>query len=166
MRFRVTSEAKLRAEPDRSSSIIDALPAGTIVKRRGQKVRHWLPVSHQGHTGWVADRHLERIQDDAEPDEGNAAREWSEAEIIEIIKDAARRHDQPAADLLRVGRCESNLDPRAHNPDGPYHGLFQFLHSTWASTPYAEQDIYDPEANANAAAWMWQQGRRGEWACQ
>jgi hypothetical protein len=37
---------------------------------------------------------------------------------------------------------------------------------TWATTPYADQDIFDATANANAAAWMWSVGRRNEWTCQ
>jgi hypothetical protein len=166
MQFRITSATNLRAEPEKASPIVAALPAGIIVTRTGKKVRHWQPVSHQGRSGWVADRHLERIPGDGVPDETHPGHVWTEAEIIAIIRDAAFRHDQPAEDLVRVGRCESSLDPGAINPDGPYHGLFQFLRSTWASTPYAERDIYDPEANANAAAWMWQKGRRNEWACK
>jgi hypothetical protein len=166
MRFRVTSAANLRAEPDKTSPVVIQLPAGAVVKGTGKKERHWVPVRHQGHPGWVADRHLERIHGNGEPDEPESGPVWSEADIVEIIREAARRHDQPVDDLVRVGRCESGLDPRAVNPAGPYHGLFQFLRTTWASTPFAERDIYDPVANANAAAWMWQQGRRGEWACQ
>ena len=100
------------------------------------------------------------------PDAAAARREWSERRIIEIIEDAARRYNQPRAAMLRVARCESGLDPYARNPDGPYYGLFQFLPSTWRSTPYGNEDWYDPRANARAAAWMWKVGRRNEWACQ
>ena len=69
-------------------------------------------------------------------------------------------------DMLRVAKCESNLNP--FNVTAPHFatGLFQFLPSTWATTPYAERDIFDPEVNAYAAAWMWSVGRRNEWACQ
>ncbi len=34
------------------------------------------------------------------------------------------------------------------------------------TTPYAAYSIFDPWASANAAAWMWSVGRRGEWVCQ
>jgi hypothetical protein len=98
--------------------------------------------------------------------DASAAQRWSEREIIRIIRDAARRHHQPFEDLLRVARCESNLDPRAYNPAGPYYGLFQFLRSTFDWTPYRDRSIYHPRANAYAAAWMWEQGYRDHWACQ
>lgn len=93
-------------------------------------------------------------------------RRYSERQIERIITDAARRHGQPVRAMLRVARCESNLDPYAVNRAGPYYGLFQFLKSTWNTTPYKDRDIYDPRANALAAAWMWKRGRRNEWACQ
>ena len=95
-----------------------------------------------------------------------ARRRYSEREIIRIIEQAADRYNQPRRAMLRVARCESNLDPYAVSPDRRYFGLYQFLKTTWRTTPYRDEDIYDPRANARAAAWMWKQGRRNEWACQ
>jgi hypothetical protein len=162
MQLRVTTDAELREAPNRSARVVASLPAGTIVDRAGKRERHWLPVRHGATSGWVAERLIEKVGEP--PSDGDEP--TTEDEIIAIIQEAARAFAQPAEDLLRVGRCESNLDPRAVNPDGPYFGLFQFLRSTWASTPFADRDIFDPVANAQAAAWMWQQGRRQEWACQ
>ena len=54
----------------------------------------------------------------------------------------------------------------AVNPYSNASGLFQFLPGTWKTTPFADQDIFDPTANAEAAAWMWSVGRRNEWTCQ
>ena len=90
----------------------------------------------------------------------------SEQEIIGIIQQAAAAYGQNPDDIVRVARCESNLNPRAVDPTGSYHGLFQFVPSTFAGTPYGGQDIYDPWANAHAAAWMWSEGRKFEWVCQ
>jgi uncharacterized protein YraI len=91
---------------------------------------------------------------------------YTEDEIIQIIYAAADQYNQPREDMLRVARCESVLDPNAVNSSSDASGLFQFLPSTWARTPYADQDVFDPVANAEAAAWMWAQGNRGEWTCQ
>jgi len=67
---------------------------------------------------------------------------------------------------LRVAHCESGFNPQAYNPAGPYYGLFQFLMSTFKATPYGSGDIYDPVANANAAAWKWAHGGAGAWGCK
>lgn len=67
--------------------------------------------------------------------------------------------------MLRVARCESDLDPLAVG-FGVHHGLYQFLASTWATTPYAGRWIHSAKWNALAAAWMWSVGRRGEWQCR
>lgn len=68
---------------------------------------------------------------------------------------------------LRVAKCESGYNPAAHNPSGA-SGLFQFLPSTFASTPIGKAggSIWDPVASAQAAAWMYSQGRQNEWSCK
>lgn len=91
---------------------------------------------------------------------------YSEEQIIGIIEEAAANYGQSSGAMVRVARCESGLDPRAVGGGGAYHGLFQFVPSTFAGTPYGEYDIYDPWANANAAAWMWSEGKKSSWVCQ
>lgn len=91
---------------------------------------------------------------------------YSEQQIVDIISEAAHNYGQSPDDMLRVARCESGLNPHAVGGGGAYHGLFQFVPSTFANTPYGQYDIYDPWANANAAAWMWSEGGKGSWVCQ
>jgi hypothetical protein len=91
---------------------------------------------------------------------------YSEREIERIIVRAAKKHKQRPKAMLRVARCESNLDPCAYNPSGPYLGLFQFLKGTFKNTKYGDRDIWDPEANALAAASMWERGDKDQWACR
>lgn len=86
--------------------------------------------------------------------------------ITAIITAAAQRYGQSPAAMIAVAQCESSLNPNAYNGEYGASGLFQFLPSTWATTPYANANIFDPYASANAAAWMWSVGRRGEWVCQ
>lgn len=70
--------------------------------------------------------------------------------------------------LWRKARCETGgtFDPRSLNPSSSASGLFQFLPSTWRTTPYARFDVLSPYANALAAGWMHRHGRAGEWVCQ
>ncbi len=91
---------------------------------------------------------------------------YSEQQVIDIIYEAADNYGQSRDAMLRVARCESGLNPNAVGGGGAYHGLFQFVPSTFATTPYGQYDIYDPWANANAASWMWSEGGKSAWACQ
>lgn len=54
----------------------------------------------------------------------------------------------------------------AKNRSSTASGLYQFLTSTFASTPYgrAGMSIWSPCASSLAAGWMHQNGRGGEWA--
>ncbi len=98
--------------------------------------------------------------------DGGCTVRHSEQEILNFISRAAKKYGQSERDMVRVARCESTLNPCALNRSGPYYGLFQFLKSTWKTTPYGDRDIYDPEAQALATAWMLKEGRKNEWACQ
>ncbi len=92
---------------------------------------------------------------------------YSPGSVQQIIHDAFAPYGQAAIDWgERVAKCESGYNPRAYNPAGPYYGLFQFLMSTFKNTPYGNQDIYDPVANANAAAWKYGQGGASAWGCR
>jgi soluble lytic murein transglycosylase-like protein len=66
---------------------------------------------------------------------------------------------------LRVAKCESNYNPYAVNRSSGASGLFQFLPSTWAGSPYHAQSVFDPTANAKAAAWLYQRSGPGQWVC-
>jgi hypothetical protein len=95
-----------------------------------------------------------------------AAAPAGSGDVQQIIRNAFSPYGQAAVDWgLRVARCESGYNPHAYNPAGPYYGLFQFLMSTFKATPYGGGDIYDPVANANAAAWKYGQGGQSAWGC-
>lgn len=91
-------------------------------------------------------------------------------DVRSALKLASIAYDIPYALLRRKAWCESRYKPRAVNPRrvGREHatGLFQFLPSTWRSTPYRRRDIFNPYANALAAAWMHRAGRGNEWSCR
>lgn len=87
----------------------------------------------------------------------------------------------PASEIERalcVMSAESRGDPNADNPTSTAAGLFQFLRSTWDSVvpisvtggSYASGQVYLPEPNVRAAAWLvaadgwhhWNPWKRGE----
>ena len=160
-----TVDMSLRAGPSATEEPVTVVPAGSRVVLTGVMEGGFQRVTYKEEIGWIADEYLETPAD-PEPETGKHGNaEYSHKQIVRIIYAAADRYGQSRSDMLRVAECESNFDPYAVNPSGSY-GLFQFIRSTWKSTPYGNKDIFDPEANANAAAWMWSEGRKSEWVCQ
>jgi uncharacterized protein YraI len=163
---RTTSALNLRSGPGTGNSVILVMPSGATVSVTGGAQNGFYPVTYNGRSGWASGAYLSMggsgggtTNAAPAPSAGS-----SSGSIVDIIYAAADRYGQSRAEMLRVAKCESNLDPKAVNPSGSY-GLFQFTRGTWATTPYASYDIFDAWASANAAGWMWSVGRRGEWVC-
>jgi uncharacterized protein YraI len=159
------TDLNLRQSPSQDAPVTAVMRRGERVVPTGEHRDGFVEVRWQDATGWAFGRHLAArrratVRSDRDPTS------WRRRELIAIIYDAADRYGQPREDMLRVARCESDLVPTAVNGPGGSYGLFQFKPRTWLGTPFAEYDIFDPRANANAAAWMWAQGRRREWVCQ
>lgn len=89
-----------------------------------------------------------------------------EPQVVEAINLACATYGY-CSTLWRKARCETGgtFDPNAKNRRSSASGLFQFLSSTWASTPFGRFSVFSPYANALAAGWMHEQGRGGEWTC-
>lgn len=176
----VTNLLNMRSGPGIGYSVIAQLSFGSTVELLGDRQTaddlEWVQIMAKAQRGWVAGRYLD-------PGEGGGASTppaetapaptpsptpapaASGGSITEIITEAANRYGQNPAAMLAVARCESGLNPNAYNARSGASGLFQFLPGTWRTTPYASYSIFDAWANANAAAWMWSVGRRGEWVC-
>lgn len=80
--------------------------------------------------------------------------------VTEIIYAAAAEYGLDGAYLVSVAECESGLDPGAVNAAG-YYGLFQFDDQTWAA--YGSGSIFDPAAQARAAAMLIAGGQASRW---
>jgi uncharacterized protein YraI len=161
-----TVDLSLRAGPSADEEPIVVVPAGSRLILTGVMEGNFQRVTYGDQVGWVSNDYLTTPADPTPAGDGKKNQEsYSQRQIVRIIYQAADRYGQDRNAMVRVARCESNLDPYAVNPSGSY-GLFQFIRSTWKSTPYGDKDIFDPSANANAAAWMWKQGRKSEWVCQ
>jgi hypothetical protein len=88
----------------------------------------------------------------------------SDAAYRKWLKAAASKYgvSNQTYQLYRVMMGESGGNPYAHNASGA-SGLFQFIPSTWRSTPYGGCSIWDAKSQCYAAAWMFSQGRQREW---
>ena len=67
--------------------------------------------------------------------------ETIESKIVRLAKES----DVLSETALRIGRCESNLDPLAKNPNSSASGIYQFVSKTFEN--YCEGDVYNPEDN-------------------
>jgi hypothetical protein len=89
------------------------------------------------------------------------------AEIAKDIYDAFSPQGAAAVQwAMNVAWCESRYQPNSVNSSSGASGLFQFLPSTWAFTPYASYSPFDPKYNALAAAWLYQRDGPSQWVCQ
>jgi hypothetical protein len=154
---RTAADLNLRTEPSREATIIVVIPRRATVEPTGAHRDGFVELSWNGNTGWALGKHLAAARPITVSEDRDAG-SWSRRELITIIADAAEHYGQPKEDMLRVARCESDLLPSAVNAAGGSYGLFQFKPRTWLGTPFAAYDIFDPRANANAAAWMWSVG--------
>jgi soluble lytic murein transglycosylase-like protein len=74
----------------------------------------------------------------------------------------------PRAWAYRVAWCESRYYAGAYNRWSGASGLFQFIPSTWRSTPQGRAGMspFDPYANAAAAAWLYRNYGASQWSCR
>lgn len=186
--------AAIRASPSNQADKLTTAECGESLVVKGKRQEAWYPIELDGAKGWVngylvtfdtkvGDYCHKYAPQEVLVNAGLAlpppppAAEISTAavqveqpvasgygSIEDVICQAAINYGQSCQAMIAVAMCESTLSPNAVGGLGEM-GLFQFLPGTWASTPYAGQDPFDPVANANAAAWMWSMGRRGEWYC-
>jgi len=89
------------------------------------------------------------------------------ADIAQDINDAFSPLGPAAVQwAMNVAWCESRYHPNSVNSSSGAEGLFQFLPSTWAFSPYAGYSAFDPRYNALAAAWLYQRDGPSQWVCQ
>jgi hypothetical protein len=81
---------------------------------------------------------------------------------------AAAAFGVPYRQLLAVAQCETGgtMSPTVRNPTSGASGLFQFLGSTWARTPFAKFSRFDPVASSLAAAKIVAREGWRQWTCR
>lgn len=84
---------------------------------------------------------------------------------VDIIKEIMEEENFTMYDLVDLARCESTYNPNAYNRSSGATGLFQYKKTTWGTTPYCGEDIWDVEAQTLATIWMFEHNRFREWEC-
>jgi hypothetical protein len=86
-------------------------------------------------------------------------RRWHRDTPVAII---TRIFGSAASSAIAVARCESHLDPYAHNASGAA-GLFQLMPSHWEAQGY---DPYNPVTNTRIARRIYNGAGWSAWICQ
>jgi len=117
------------------------------------------PTPHDGNTA-TPHRHHRCVH------ECRARVRCERGRVGSCIHRAAIRYRVGWSMLRRKAWCESRLRPWAYNAGSGASGLFQFLPSTWRTTPYGRRSIWSAKWSALAAGWMHAHGRGGEGSCR
>jgi hypothetical protein len=81
-----------------------------------------------------------------------------------MIKGLARRHHLSVTKSLHVAKCESNFNPKAYNPAGPWAGVYQQDTDFWKGRAkkwgHAGESVFNAYANVDvslkmARDWGW-----------
>ncbi len=94
-------------------------------------------------------------------------------DVEQIIRDAAARHGVSGDQLVRIAKCESNLNSsavnRGYNENGFPSGLFQHLSGYYparAAKYGYKNDVFDAYSNAGVTAAMFADGQSYQWQCR
>ena len=81
-----------------------------------------------------------------------------------FIRRAADHFGQSRRQAYAIAYRESRYNFKATNSSSGAAGLYQFMPSTWESTPYGRYSPYHPRWAALAAMWMWKHGKQSHWS--
>lgn len=81
-----------------------------------------------------------------------------------FIARAADRFGQSRSEAYYIAWRESRFHWRATNRSSGAAGLYQFMPTTWAHSPYRHRSPYNPRWAALAAMWYWAHGGKHHWA--
>lgn len=80
-----------------------------------------------------------------------------------FIARAADHYRQPRSEAYYIAWRESRYNWRVTNRGSGAAGMFQFMPTTWAHSPYRHHSPYNPKWAALAAMWYWSHGGKFHW---
>ncbi len=150
------------------SSVVQQTQSQRVHAAQMAQVQSWAQELKQGLADYEAKQQAEAaVQAEAA---AIAARNNHPAPPADIAKDITDAFSPLGPGALQwamnVAWCESRYHPNSVNSSSGASGLFQFLPSTWAFTPYAGYSPFDPKYNSLAAAWLYHRDGPSQWQCQ
>lgn len=92
---------------------------------------------------------------------------YASGSFSDIINNAALQYGVDAGKMQRVMMCESGGNANSVSRSGKFHGLFQYMQSTWAGASagagWGGASIYNPEAQIYTTAWKISRQGYGAW---
>jgi hypothetical protein len=86
-----------------------------------------------------------------------------------MIRGLAKRHHLNVAKSLSVAKCESNFNPKAYNPAGPWAGVYQQDTDYWPGRAkkwgHKGESVFDPYANIDVSLKMARASGWHHWNC-
>lgn len=88
-------------------------------------------------------------------------------EVTDAIRLASVTYGVPEQEMRAVAWCESRMNPNARNRSSGAAGLFQWLPSSWRAQGVPGMSVFNPYANAMAAARaVRRDGGWRQWVCK
>jgi hypothetical protein len=81
-----------------------------------------------------------------------------------FIRRAASHFHQSLSQAYYIAHRESHYNYKVTNSSSGAAGLYQFMPSTWAHTPYHRHSPYNPRWASLGAMWMWKHGYQSHWS--
>ena len=150
------------------NSVVQQAKAEKVHAQQAAQVQAWTSELKQGLAEYEAKQQaLAAAQAEAAAIAARSNHPPPPADIAKDITDAFTPLGPAAVQwAMNVAYCESRYHPNSVNSSSGASGLFQFLPSTWAFTPYAAYSPFDPKYNALAAAWLYNRDGPSQWVCQ
>lgn len=96
----------------------------------------------------------------------HSGRDYSKAEVEQLIRDYSAQYGISADLPLRIANCESGFNQFSKNKTSTASGVFQYLGSTWSHTELGKQNltVFDADANVHMAIKSIASGGISNWA--
>lgn len=117
----------------------------------------------------ISKHYAEKIIDEFRVTMAEASEDNTPTTIEGLIVSSALRHGVSVEKMLRVARCESNLNTKAVGDGGRAYGVYQYHSPTFQSFSNlygVTYDYHSPTDQIDLTGWAFSQGLDTHWTCK